>query len=143
MIEAFIPSSATRVVVYLHPVNVRWGVDKLRAFCRDEMRMEPNDRTCFLFVNRARDTLLPYHLGFTGEQTLIKKLEKGFVHASRSRRERSPIRNSTASGAVPNPWPQYQLSIGPRCPSLLLPRLPRRGSGAPVRSRSPHRKHSR
>ncbi|HET9955272.1 MAG TPA: IS66 family insertion sequence element accessory protein TnpB [Polyangiaceae bacterium] len=77
MIEAFIPTSATRVVVYLQPVNVRWGVDKLRAFCRDEMRMEPDDSTCFLFVNRARDTLLLYHRGYTGEQTLIKKLDKG------------------------------------------------------------------
>jgi hypothetical protein len=77
MIEAFIPTSATRVVIYLEPVNVRWGVDKLRVFCRDEMRMEPNDSTCFLFVNRARDTLLLYHLGYTGEQTLIKKLDKG------------------------------------------------------------------
>ncbi|HEY8943867.1 MAG TPA: IS66 family insertion sequence element accessory protein TnpB [Polyangiaceae bacterium] len=77
MIEAFIPTSATRVVVYLQPVSMRWGVDKLRVFCRDEMRIEPNDSTCFLFVNRSRDTLLLYHLGFTGEQTLIKKLDKG------------------------------------------------------------------
>jgi hypothetical protein len=50
MLEAFLPKSATRVVVYLEPINVRWGVQKLGAFCRDVVGVEPDDATCFLFV---------------------------------------------------------------------------------------------
>ena len=33
--------------------------------------------TCFLFVNRRRDTLLMYFLGFDGDETIMKKLDKG------------------------------------------------------------------
>ena len=32
MLDMFIPAYATRVVVYLHPINMRWGAPKLRAF---------------------------------------------------------------------------------------------------------------
>ena len=77
MLEAFLPKSATRVVVYLHPINVRWGVRKLGTFCREVVCIEPDSRTCFLFVNARRDTLLLYFLDNDGEQTLLKKLDKG------------------------------------------------------------------
>jgi hypothetical protein len=77
MIEAFIPKSATRVVVYLQPINVRWGATKLGEFCRDVVGVEPNDATCILFVNSRRDTLLMYFTGYDGEQTLTKKLDRG------------------------------------------------------------------
>jgi hypothetical protein len=77
MLEAFLPKSATRVVVYLEPINVRWGVEKLGAFCREVVGIEPNNATCFLFVNSRRDTLLLYFVDRTGEQTLTKKLDKG------------------------------------------------------------------
>lgn len=52
MLEAFLPKAAKRVVVYLHPVNVRLGLQKLAAVCRDVVGVEPDDNTCFLFVNR-------------------------------------------------------------------------------------------
>lgn len=77
MLEAFLPKSATRVVVYLEPINVRWGVHKLGAFCREVIGVEPDVATCFLFSNSHRDTLLLYFLDRTGEQTLTKKLDKG------------------------------------------------------------------
>ncbi len=77
MIEALLPQSTTRVVVYLNPINVRWGAKKLGAFCREVLRVEPDYSTCFLFVNGRRDTLLVYFLDGDGEQTLMKKLEKG------------------------------------------------------------------
>ena len=76
MLKAFLPKSATRVVVYLEPINVRWGVQKLGAFCREVVGVEPHDATCFLFVNSRRDTLLLYFLDRTGEQILTKKLER-------------------------------------------------------------------
>ena len=77
MLEALLPKSATRVVVYLEPINVRWGVQKLGAFCREVVGVEPQDATCFLFVNSRRDTLLLYFMDRTGEQILTKKLDKG------------------------------------------------------------------
>lgn len=77
MLEAFLPKSATRVVVYLEPINVRWGAQKLGAFCREVVGVEPDAATCFLFVNSRRDTLLLYFEDPSGEQTLTKKLGKG------------------------------------------------------------------
>jgi len=77
MLEAFLPKSATRVVVYLQPINVRWGAKKLGTFCREVLRLEPDSRTCFLFVNARRDTLLLYFLHNDGDQTLLKRLDKG------------------------------------------------------------------
>lgn len=77
MLDAFFPPSATRIVIYLKPVSMRWGETKLRAFCRDELGLEPDPFTAFLFTNKARDCLLLYSADSTGDQVLIKKLEKG------------------------------------------------------------------
>ncbi len=77
MIEALLPQSATRVVVYLQPINVRWGVEKLGSLCREILGIEADATTCFLFVNARRDTLLVYFADGDGEQTLQKKLDKG------------------------------------------------------------------
>jgi hypothetical protein len=77
MIETLLPRSTTRVVVYLEPINVRWGAKKLGAFCREVLHMEPDYSTCFLFVNGRRDTLVVYFLDRDGEQTLMKRLDKG------------------------------------------------------------------
>lgn len=78
MLEAFLPKEVTRIVVYPEPINVRWGAKKLGTFCREVMHIEPDDTTCFLFVNRRRDTLLMYFVSRGGdEQTLLKRLEKG------------------------------------------------------------------
>ncbi|HWO11119.1 MAG TPA: IS66 family insertion sequence element accessory protein TnpB [Polyangiaceae bacterium] len=77
MLQAFLPQSATRVVVYLEPINIRWGTRKLGVFCREVVGIEPDIRTCFLFVNARRDTLLVYFIDADGEQTILKKLDKG------------------------------------------------------------------
>ena len=77
MLEAFLPKSATRVVVYLQPINVRWGMKKLSAFCREVLRLEVDATTCFLFVNARRDTLLLYFADDGGEQTILRRLDKG------------------------------------------------------------------
>lgn len=77
MLESFLPSSATRAVVYLEPIDVRRGPNRLGTLCREVLQIEPDDRTCFLFVNRRRDTLLMYFLGSDGGETLMKRLDKG------------------------------------------------------------------
>ena len=77
MLEAFLPKSAKRIVIYLEPINVRQGAEKLARFCRDVVQIEPDSNTCFLFVNRPRDTLAMYFAGDDGERILTKKLDKG------------------------------------------------------------------
>jgi hypothetical protein len=77
MLETFLPSSAKRVVVYLHPINMRWGAQRIGEFCREVLRIEPDRTTCFLFVNRRRDALSLYFQDEYGEQTLTKKLDNG------------------------------------------------------------------
>lgn len=77
MLEAFLPKSATRVVVYLEPVNVRQGAERLARFCREVVQIDLDSNTCFLFVNRRRDTLAMYFAGYDSEQILTKKLDKG------------------------------------------------------------------
>ncbi|MBN2192207.1 MAG: IS66 family insertion sequence element accessory protein TnpB [Polyangiaceae bacterium] len=77
MLESFLPNSAKRVVLHLEPIDVRWGPNKLATFCREALRIEPDPSTCFLFVNRRRDTLLMYFLGNDGGETLMKRLDKG------------------------------------------------------------------
>ena len=60
MLKRFLPANLKRVIVYSHPINVRWGTAKLRALCRDELGIEPNDSTAFLFANKTQDCLLLY-----------------------------------------------------------------------------------
>jgi IS66 Orf2 like protein len=77
MLDLFIPACTTRVVVYLHPINLRWGPPKLRAFCTETVGIEPDYHTAFIFTNKACDTLLMYSLDGYDGQTLTKKLTKG------------------------------------------------------------------
>lgn len=77
MINQFLPRNLKRVVVYLQPINMRWGTTKLRSLCRKELGMEPNASTAFLFVNKSHDCLLLYSIDSDGDRTLAKKIEKG------------------------------------------------------------------
>ena len=77
MLDLFIPAYATRVVVYLHPISMRWGAPKLRAFCAETVGIEPDYATAFIFTNKARDCLLMYSLDDFDGQVLMKKLHKG------------------------------------------------------------------
>jgi hypothetical protein len=77
VLQALLPARATRVVVYLKPINMRSGSAKLRELCTETIGIEPDDFTAFLFTNRARDCLLMYFEDESGDQTLTKKLEKG------------------------------------------------------------------
>ena len=77
MLQSFLPASATRVVVYLTPINMRLGPAKLRELCGETIGIAPNASTAFLFTNKAQDCLLMYFTDESGDQTLIKKLDKG------------------------------------------------------------------
>lgn len=77
MIKHLIPAGLKRVVVYLQPISMRWGTTKLRSLCRDELGIEPDLSTAFLFANKSHDCLLLYSFAPNGERTLTKKIEKG------------------------------------------------------------------
>lgn len=75
--KQLMPANLKRVVVYLQPISMRWGPTKLRALCRDEIRIEPDSATAFLFVNKGHDSLMLYSTDSSGDRTLTKKIEKG------------------------------------------------------------------
>jgi hypothetical protein len=77
MIRHLLPAKLKRLVVYLQPINMRWGPTKLRSLCRDKIGIEPDLSTAFLFVNARHDHLLLYSRDSNGERTLTKKIEKG------------------------------------------------------------------
>ena len=77
MLEYFIPQETRQVVIYLKPISMRWGPTKLRSFCVEELGMEPDPYTAFLFFNRSQDSLLMYMDAASGEQTVIRKLDRG------------------------------------------------------------------
>lgn len=77
VIDALVPAAVTRLVVGLKPVNMRWREERIRSYCRDELGLEPDKATAFLFVNSSRDCLLLYCLDHDGDRILQKKLDKG------------------------------------------------------------------
>lgn len=77
MLELFLPKRAKRVVVGLNPMNMRWGPDRLRAFCRDVLEIEPDLTTAFLFANKSRNRLMLYSVDGPGDHIIIKQLAKG------------------------------------------------------------------
>jgi hypothetical protein len=77
IVASLLPSSATRVVVYLQPISMSYGDVRLRQLCRDVLGMEPDPLTAFLFTNKQRNCLLLYSAPSTGDRTLLKKLERG------------------------------------------------------------------
>ena len=56
---------------------MRSSLDKLRAICSDTIGIEPDRWTAFLFTNKSRDCLLVYSMDDSGDQTVMKKLDKG------------------------------------------------------------------
>lgn len=77
MLDLLLPDHATKVVVYLEPINVRAGPDKLRSICVDTIGIEPDLNTAFVFTNKKRDALVLYALDHDGDRVLTKKLDKG------------------------------------------------------------------
>ena len=63
--------------MYLEPINVRLGAERLRKLCTESIGLEPDPFTAFLFTNRSKDSLLLFSALRSGDQTLVKKLERG------------------------------------------------------------------
>ena len=90
IVANLLPSSTTRIVVYLEPISMRYGDVHLRNLCRDVIGIEPDPSTAFLFTNSQRDCLLLYSAPSTGERTLMKKLQRGAFLLPVSEQEGKP-----------------------------------------------------
>lgn len=73
----FMPECISHIVVYTEPINMRWGPDRIRAFCAEEIGIEPDVFTAFIFANRKQDAMLMYYVDYDGDAVMHKKLEKG------------------------------------------------------------------
>ena len=73
----FMPECISHIVVYTEPINLRWGPDRIRRFCADEIGIQPDVFTAFIFANRKQDTLLMYYVDHDGDAIMHKKLPKG------------------------------------------------------------------
>jgi len=43
--------------LYSKPINMQWGEVKLCKICREEMNLNPEDGSVFLFYNKRKDKL--------------------------------------------------------------------------------------
>lgn len=77
LLDLLIPRQINKVLIYPKPVSMRWGATKLRSFCADTLGVEPRPDMAFLFTNKKQDTLLLYLVSEDGDQTLMKKLDRG------------------------------------------------------------------
>ena len=53
------------------------GPDRIRSYCQDELGLEPDQATAFVFTNSKRDCLLLYCVDADGDRVVQKQLEKG------------------------------------------------------------------
>lgn len=72
-----LPSAATEIILYKKPISMKWGPDRLAKLCREEMQVDPETGTIFMFFNKAQDGLKIFFVDKDGDQTLEKKLLKG------------------------------------------------------------------
>ncbi|MCA9644492.1 MAG: IS66 family insertion sequence element accessory protein TnpB [Myxococcales bacterium] len=77
MLEALLPPSTERLVLYPKPVNVRWGADRLRLACESDLGLTLDPTTAVLFHNRKQDTLVLYTLDPNGDRCITKKVDRG------------------------------------------------------------------
>jgi len=74
-----VPQGVTRVVAYLKPINMRTACETLRIICCNELDLVPDTQTAFIFMNKARDSLLLYYADESGDHTLLKKQDKNML----------------------------------------------------------------
>jgi hypothetical protein len=77
MLDLLIPRSVRRLVVYPVPINVRWGVERLREACERDLGLTLDPATAVIFHNRRKDTLVLYTLDHDGDRCITKKLDRG------------------------------------------------------------------
>ena len=77
MIEFFIPATVSQIIVYSRHIDPRWGPERLRNLCEQELDVRLEPATAVLFHNRAQDTLILVAQDDDGDRTVTKRLERG------------------------------------------------------------------
>ena len=86
----FLPPGVTHVHLYANPINMRWGETKLGQLCREEIGIDPDNGSVFLFHNKKKDQIRLFFLDADGCQMLTKYLpENAFLFPVVSDGERS------------------------------------------------------
>ena len=57
---------------------MQWGHERLNRLCKEELAMDPKDGGVFLFFNKAQDCLKIFYVDEEGDQSIMKKLDKGW-----------------------------------------------------------------
>lgn len=65
------------VYVYITPVNLRLGIDKLAGIVANELRKGPRDGALFVFFNKDRNRLKILFHDRTGYLLLYKRMDRG------------------------------------------------------------------
>lgn len=65
------------VNMYTKPINMRWGENKLKNLCIEEMKIDPKKGEVFLFFNKAMDQLKLFFIDDISVQEVVKALPKG------------------------------------------------------------------
>lgn len=77
MFSLFHLPSEKFVNLYAKPINMQWGVNKLKQICLNEMNRDPEKGGIFLFFNRAMSKLKLFFIDDEGPQTMTKVLFRG------------------------------------------------------------------
>jgi hypothetical protein len=71
-----LPKGAKWADLYTKPVPANWGPNRLRRLLSEECQVDVEGRA-FLFFNKAQDQLRLYFCDESGDQIMVKMLERG------------------------------------------------------------------
>ncbi len=70
-------TAQSKIMVALHPIDFRNGIDGLKKICREVLRSQPESGTLFLFKNKRGDCIKILVFDGQGYWAMMKRLSKG------------------------------------------------------------------
>ena len=77
MFDFLFPPAVRRLVLYPEPINTRVGLDALRKLSEQGLGLTLDPSTAVVFHNRTRDTLVVYCVTRSGDESIVKKMDRG------------------------------------------------------------------